>query len=89
MRVTKSLLSGISALALAGAAFAGQDSAAVYGSVETSPPENLSEQYVEPMGSEGEDWLSLREEEELMLEEERLAALEERADVIYLYPMES
>jgi hypothetical protein len=88
MRVTKSLLSGISALALAGAAFAGQDSAAVYGSV-TSPPENLSEQYVEPMGSEGEELLSLREEEELMLEEERLAALEEREDVIYLYPMES
>ena len=34
-----------------------------------------------------EELPSLREEEEMMLEEERLAALE-GSDVIYIYPME-
>ena len=62
-----------------GTAFAGQDST-VQGSVETSPPEMLSEQYTEPLGSENPEWLSLREEEELMAMEE--------GEVIYLYPME-
>ena len=88
MRVTKSLLSGISALALAGAAFAGQDSA-VYGSLETSPPEHLSEQYAEPMDGESEELISLREEEDLMLEEERLAALEESDGIYLVIPGES
>lgn len=51
MSLSKSLLCITSALALAtGAAFAGQDST-VDGSVETSPPELLSEQYSEPMNS--------------------------------------
>jgi hypothetical protein len=65
-------------------AFAGQDST-VYGSVETSPPEILSEEH--PREMTNEELLSLREEEEMMLEEERLAALE-GSDVIYIYPME-
>ena len=83
MRVTKSLLCGISTFAIAtGAAFAGQDST-VHGSVETSPPEMLSEQYREPTN---EELLSLREEEALMLEDELTA--QEEGDVIYLYPME-
>jgi hypothetical protein len=52
MRLTKSLLVAASTLALGtGTAFAGQDST-IHGSVETSPPEMLSEQYVEPGGAD-------------------------------------
>jgi hypothetical protein len=51
MTLTKSLLCIASTLALAaGAAFAGEDST-VDGSVETSPPEQLSEESFEPMDS--------------------------------------
>jgi hypothetical protein len=53
-------------------AFAGQD-ATVHGSVETSAPESLSAHY-------DEEWMSLREEEELLAREE--------GSVIYIYPME-
>jgi hypothetical protein len=70
MRRIKALFSA--SLLAAGPAFAGHDST-VQGSVETSPPEMLSEQYLEPVGRENPEWLSLREEEALMLEEENLA----------------
>ena len=51
MTLTTSLLCIASALALgAGSAFAGEDST-VDGSVETSPPEQLSEESFEPMDS--------------------------------------
>lgn len=74
------------ASALAASAWAGQDST-LEGSVESSAPEMLSEQYLEPI-SEEREWMSLREEEELMMqEEERMAALEE-GEVIYIYPIE-
>ena len=86
-------MSRIKALLLAsalatGPAFAGQDST-LHGSAETSPPEMLSEQYLEPM-SEEREWMSLREEEELMRleEQERMAALEEEGEVVYIIPME-
>jgi hypothetical protein len=76
MRRIKALLFAL--LLGAGPAFAGEDST-VDGSVETSPPEMLSEESDEGL-------LSLREEEALLVEEE--LALEE-GDVIYIYPMES
>jgi hypothetical protein len=93
MRRIKSLLFGISTLALmSGAAFAGQDST-VHGSVETSPPELLAS---ENFGSESvgpnsygaidnsaalerDDAYSAPVTEELALQE---------GDVIYVYPME-
>ena len=51
-RVMKLLLSGFSTLALAtGAAFAGQNST-IHGSVETSPPDWMSEQYSGPQSDE-------------------------------------
>jgi hypothetical protein len=51
MTLAKSLLCIASTLALsAGAAFAGEDST-VDGSVETSPPELLSDEYLDPMES--------------------------------------
>jgi hypothetical protein len=54
MTLTKSLLCIASALALgAGPAFAGEDST-VDGSVETTPPEQLSEESFEPMDSSAE-----------------------------------
>ena len=51
MRLTKSLLLASSLALGTGAAFAGQDST-VWGSVETSPPERLNEQYLNSESSE-------------------------------------
>jgi hypothetical protein len=80
MTLNKSLLCVASALALgAGPAFAGEDST-VDGSVETSPPEQLSEESFEPMDSSAE----LESYEGVSMEEYEV----EEYEVVYLVPME-
>ena len=87
MRFRKSLLCAASALTLAtGAAFAGQDST-IYGSVDTSSPELLSEQYNDRLDGSLESRMPMNMSEDAQSSRPSELALEE-GDVLYIYPVE-
>jgi hypothetical protein len=86
MRLTKSLLSIISALALAtGAAFAGEGSMSQQQSYESSSPELLSDAEMWSGWSSSESSrFPMSSSESLQPESESLA----ESDVIYIYPVQ-